>query len=1354
MAMRLLTRTLVTLDRNRRGLRLWDVVVLIMSDARYLVTQERIKIERIKIVGRVGPGLCLMRVIIVTQERIKIVGHGDPVLSLMLVIIVNQEMMKIVGRGDPVLSLMLVIIVNQEMMKIIEERNPDPCLSLLDYLRHKLRQTGSKAACAEGGCGACTVMLSEYDEKTEKVSHFAVLACILPVCCVHGLAVTTVEGIGSTKTRLHPVQKRLAEASGTQCGFCAPGMVMSMYALLRNNPEPSEDQIRRFLDGNVCRCTGYRTILDGFRTFAKPNVTGTKHHSSYDPTQESIFPPELKNKWNFYQGKSLVFKSDSSTWYRPTTLTELLDLKSRHPDAKIAAGNTEISVETHCKGLNYHVFIEVCNVPELRQVSRSPSGITFGSAVTISNVIEALQTVVSDMPEDKTRVFRGFLDVLKWFGNTQIRNVSSIGGNIVTASPLSDLVPMLMSAGATVHVARKGSVCMFFNRLTSTIVGSAIREMAIDPSFYVKYRTTCLDPDDVLLSLTIPTSGKNEFFHGYKQASRKESCVATCNAGMRVVFEDNSDVSLAKRSGNQGNLPAGRGTAIGSGAPVGMCEYRQSLTTSFFYKFYLSVQHALCHQNGIASDIPRHLRSALLDIDYTLPSPSHVYDDVTSCHPADDTGKMYGIQHATGETMFLDDMAPSEGSREREILHVDDMATSEDETLHEYESCEGELFMALVLSKRPHGRLVSVDATEALTLPGVVDFITHKDIPGAKTWGQPGPGEEVFASDVVNVQTIYRLQQHFRSTNTTVGTSIAVSCRGQTIGAIVAESAHAADHAASMVNIVYEDLQYFLTIKEAIEYESFHGAPQTLTNGDPDSAFKTCDHVLEGEARTAPQEHFYLETMGTLVIPGGGDGKMEVYTNTESSSSIQETICKVLGVTSSKVEVKVKNPGGTFCGKQTRILLTCLPAAVAAQKLGRPVRCVLDRHVDMTVTGTRCPTWAHYKVGFDSDGNIIAYSVNVYVNAGMSVDQSRAIRLTNMYKTGDVAHCLELSLFNARRCWEECMIDSQFERRRKEVDKFNSENRWRKRGLSMVPVRLAISSPEDSNQVGVIVQIYLDGSVVISPVGGIPGHDANVKMVQIVSEKLNVPTSFIRTDEARETGTRSFDAGMTTADQWGLAVLDACDILHRRLQPYISVDSSGTWEDLVLVAVNNRVDLTASGVCSTSDRKYFVCGASCSEVEVDCLSGECHVTRTDLVIDVGRNPNQAVDIGHIEGAFMLGYGLYVLEDYQVRPDGVLLTLGPGTYKIPSIGNIPSKMNVHLLNDINKEGTTNESEGVADLSVVLSLSVFFAITDAVKSARADAGSTGRFQLDCPATPETVRMACQDQFTKQVQNHDIK
>ncbi|RXG71937.1 Glyceraldehyde dehydrogenase small chain, partial [Armadillidium vulgare] len=160
----------------------------------------------------------------------------------------------------------------------VEDPCLDPDFTLLQYLREKLRLPGTKYGCGEGGCGACTVMVSKYFPQTGQVKHYTVNACLAPIATMHGLAVTTTEGIGSTRTKLHPVQERLAKAHGSQCGFCTPGFVMSMYTLLRNNPKPSMEEIEENLVGNLCRCTGYRPILEGFRTFTDQdpmNVTNS-----------------------------------------------------------------------------------------------------------------------------------------------------------------------------------------------------------------------------------------------------------------------------------------------------------------------------------------------------------------------------------------------------------------------------------------------------------------------------------------------------------------------------------------------------------------------------------------------------------------------------------------------------------------------------------------------------------------------------------------------------------------------------------------------------------------------------------------------------------------------------------------------------------------------------------------------------------------------------------------------------------------------------------------------------------------------------------------------------------------------
>lgn len=314
-------------------------------------------------------------------------------------------------------------------------------------------------------------MISKIVDRQNKIiRHLAVNACLTPVCSCHGVAVTTVEGIGSIRTKLHPVQERIAKAHGSQCGFCTPGIVMSMYALLRSLPTPTMKDMEIAFQGNLCRCTGYRSIIEGYRTFTqefkcsmgdkccKVNGNGcppnndqddqlfdTNKFSPYDSSQEPIFPPELMIS-NKLDAKSITFSSDSVSWYRPTKLTELLSIKTKHPAAKIVVGNTEVGVEVKFKHFLYPVLVLPTQIPELNEIKIESNGVTFGSAVSLMDMDDTLTKLIKTLPEHETRIFKAIIEMLHYFAGKQIRNVASIGGNIMTGSPISDLIPIFTAA--------------------------------------------------------------------------------------------------------------------------------------------------------------------------------------------------------------------------------------------------------------------------------------------------------------------------------------------------------------------------------------------------------------------------------------------------------------------------------------------------------------------------------------------------------------------------------------------------------------------------------------------------------------------------------------------------------------------------------------------------------------------------------------------------------------------------------------------------------------------------------------------------------------------------------------------
>ncbi|XP_006812474.1 xanthine dehydrogenase/oxidase-like [Saccoglossus kowalevskii] len=1305
-----------------------------------------------------------------------------------------------------------VIYVNG---KKFTDSHVEPETTLLNYIRKKLRLTGSKLSCGEGGCGACTVMLSKYDHVDKKISHYAINACYTPVCSVHGMAITTVEGIGSS-TKLHPVQERLVKAFGLQCGFCSPGMVMSMYTLLRNNPEPTELQIEDCLGGNLCRCTGYRPILEGFKTFAKNGCCGNPsicndsqddknvlNHlfapsdcTPYDPSQELIFPPELQTTDEFHT-KKVLFVGESVDWIRPTSLEELLRLKTEFPAAKLVVGNAEVGFEPRQNNVKT-TLISATHVPELNQIDITDSGITFGSSVTMSRMYDVLKKTSDELPKIRTAIFTSLMNMLELIGDQQLRNVAGIGSHIMSASPLSDINPMLMAAEATlIIVSHKDGT----------------RTIPLDSRFFTAFRNTCLRADDVLVSVTIPCSQKGEYFRGYKvknQVHRRDKDVAMISAGMKVLFEDKSDVIKGINLSFGGTGPTvimatditeriqGRKwddhllrdvqhmllERLKLATEGGFLEYRKNLLQSFFFQFYLHVQNGLSQElaNTVAA-LSSSYKSALTPLEMLPYSSTQMFQDVPSGQSVDDpVGRPImnesSLQLATGEAIFLDDI-----------------------TLE-----EGELHFALVTSKRAHAKIISIDASDATSLVGVRCFVGASDVPGRSAWSVANPDlldEVIFASDEV-------------------------LCVGQVIGGIVADTPQLARKAATLVKVEYEELEHILTVDEAIDKESFMHPIRCLEDGDVNGEFKKSDFVVEGEVRVGGQYHYYMETQCCIAQPKER-GEMIVTVSSQSLTSLQVNVAAALGIPVNKVTCKIRRVGGGFGGKDTSTVNFAMACAVAAKKVGKTVRLVIGRDLDMQTVGLRHPLVGRYKVGFNKDGKLRALESEIFFNAGYSYDLSMLIlevgmhqlhnaymipaykltgklcrtnlqsntsmrgigtlqsmafietvmdtvatkcgvspvkvREINLYKVGDTDHFYQdmPDVMNLKRCWDECLVKSDFHKRRQETDQFNRENRWKKRGLAIVPIKRMTGIPIPfMNQGAALVHIYLDGSVLLTHGGIEIGQGLHTKTIQIASRVLRISSERIHISETStdKVPNAVLTAGSSATDLFGSAVKVACETLMDRLEPFMKENPKGSWEQWVGAAYFNRVSLSTTGFYKypgeigfnwedhrASRLAYnFMYGAACCDVEIDCLTGDHQMRRVDIVMDVGKSLNPALDIGQIEGAFMQGYGLFVVEELRYSQKGELLTRGPGMYKIPCVSDIPRQFNVHLLKGATNPNGIYSAKAIGEPPCLLGVSALVAIRDAISSARSDVGLHGNFKLDCPSTPERIRHACSDDFPK--------
>uniref|UniRef100_A0A8C2HA93 xanthine dehydrogenase n=1 Tax=Cyprinus carpio TaxID=7962 RepID=A0A8C2HA93_CYPCA len=1213
----------------------------------------------------------------------------------------------------------------------------------------------TKLGCAEGGCGACTVMVSKYHPHQNRIIHYAVNACLAPLCSLHHCAVTTVEGIGSVASKLHPVQERIAKAHGSQCGFCTPGIVMSMYALLRNSPQPSMHDIQEAFQGNLCRCTGYRPILEGYRSFTKSGCQDSStlpvqklydqsEFMPLDPTQEIIFPPELMVK---QPQRELRFAGERVLWIQPCSLEELLELKATYPNAKLVVGNTEVGIEMKFKNLLYPVILAPAYIPELNIIQNTQDGIQVGASVTLTVLGDVLRAAVKKLPAHQTEVFKAVLEQLRWFAGQQIRNVA------VCHVPEDSEIKCFMYVSGLVNYWEK-------------------RVIEMDGKFFPGYRKTILKPEEILLSIEIPYTRK--YFSAFKQSPRKEDDIAIVTCGMNVFFKEQSNIVQSIRISYGGMAPVtvlatatcnrllnrqwneelleeactslAEEMSLSPSAPGGMVTYRRTLTISLFYKFFLNVQHKLSLdllKEGVTVEDVRPEYATATEL-FQLDSPSSVqlYQAVPPGYSDDVVGQpimhLSALKQATGEAIYCDDIP----------------------------CYENELHLALVTSTKAHALIKSIDTSDAMAVPGVVAFISAKDIPGSNMTGP------------------------------------VVTCVGHIVGAIVADTQAHAQRAAKAVKISYEELQPVIVTIQVCIYSTFICAHHSKWN-------HLAMHQRFCEMHIGGQEQFYLETNCTLAVPRGEDGEMELFVSTQSASKTQALVAKALGVSANRVVCRVKRMGGGFGGKESRSTILSTVVAVAAHTVKRPVRCMLDRDEDMLVTGGRHPFFGHYKVGYMNNGRVMALEVTLYSNAGNSLDLSLSVsralfhmdnsynipnirgtgyvcktnlpsnsafrgfggpqgmmiaeswmsdvalscglpaeevRRMNMYKEGDFTPFSQrLDNFTIDRCWEECMQLSDFNKRKDAVEQYNRQHRWTKRGLSIIPTKFGISfTAVFLNQAGALVLVYSDGSVLLTHGGTEMGQGLHTKMVQVASKTLGIPCSKIHITET-STNTvpnTSPTAASASSDLNGMAIYNACQTLLQRLQPYKDKNPKGCWEDWVsITAYFDRVHLSANGFYKTPDLgydfetnsgrpfNYFSYGVAVSEVEIDCLTGSHKNLHTSIVMDVGKSLNPALDIGQVEGGFMQGLGLFTLEELRYSPDGYLYTRGPGMYKIPAFGDIPIEL-----------------KAVGEPPLFLAASVFYAIKDAITAARAESNLTGPFRLDSPATPERIRNACEDKFTK--------
>jgi len=395
---------------------------------------------------------------------------------------------------------------------IVEAAGQHPTCTVLDYLREQLHRTGTKEGCAEGDCGACVVLLGELDAGGTAIHYVPVNSCLQLLPTLHGKSVKTVESLRRGNAGLHPVQQALAASHGTQCGFCTPGIVMSLTGLLQTVAKPTRNQINDALSGNLCRCTGYKPIIDAAQKASEAPADQLKIDDGADLPllrqlrRESVQPPVLRS-------------ADGQEFFTPTTLAALADYLTQHPDATLLAGSTEIGLQVNKQFARPGRIVYLGGVDALRQVEDRDTFWRIGAQVSLTSV---QQLVAAAYPD--------FAEVLRRFGSPPIRSTATLAGNIANGSPIGDSMPCLLALGASLQLRR----------------GDSTRALALD-NFYTGQKKNALQSGEFIWAVDLPKPAPGQVFRAHKISKRFDQDIsATCCAfSYRLVEGKFSQVRLA-----------------------------------------------------------------------------------------------------------------------------------------------------------------------------------------------------------------------------------------------------------------------------------------------------------------------------------------------------------------------------------------------------------------------------------------------------------------------------------------------------------------------------------------------------------------------------------------------------------------------------------------------------------------------------------------------------------------------------------------------------------------------------------------------------------------------------------------
>ncbi len=1256
--------------------------------------------------------------------------------------------------------------------------NVSPNTTLLEFLRATGR-TGTKEGCAEGDCGACSVAILDRDSNG-KPTYRAINSCIVPVCLLAGREIVTVEGVAGEKTA-HPVQRTMVECHGSQCGYCTPGFVMSLFEGYYRQDTLTGDKLDDQLCGNLCRCTGYRPIRD-----AAAEAFAARKNGESDPFRDRLNSD--------VQLVPLDFEAFGEKFIRPSSIAGLLRVLRENPTARLIAGATELGLDITKRFKKFPVLISVEAVEELRRIESGAESWRIGAAATLTQIEEAVAPEYPVLGE-----------MLRVFGSRQIRNRATMGGNIVTASPIGDSAPVLLALDASVVLASEK--------------GERTLPMA---EFFVSYRKTALAPGEILKEIIVPRhTHTRQLARWFKVSKRREMDISTVAACFVLRLDDQNKIAYARLA--YGGVAATPIRALKTEAALigkpwtqetvsqvandlreeftpisdvrGSAQYRRNLIESLVTKFFAETSKGSAASKIAEQTFPNLLKPAAVK---DLPHES-------------------AHKHVTGEAVYTDDFGVRKG-----MLEV-------------WPVCA------------PHAcaKILKRDSSVAKTMPGIAAVLLAEDVPGLNDVGAVRHDEilladkEVFFHGQIVALVVGDSQEACRNAAAKVVVEYEPLAPILTIEDAIAQgSFHTEPNFIKRGDVTTGLASSPNTLEGQFSFagqEHFYLEMQAACAepGEDGSMFviSSTQHPSEVQHIVA---HLLHVSVNHVVVQsprmGGGFGGKET-----QAATFAALAALAAAKTRRPVRVRVnRDLDMMLTGKRHPFLAKfkvgydddghLLSAKIElfsnggwSLDLSLPVTDRAMFHLDNAyyvpnvefsgrVAKTNLASNTAFRGFGGPQGMLIIEEIIDRIARALGLPPE-IVRERNLYRgsgeTNTTHYGQEIEDNRIQRVWQELKKGSQFENRRAHIDEWNATSPHRKRGLAMTPVKFGISfTLTHLNQAGALVLIYQDGTVQVNHGGTEMGQGVHTNIAMVAAKELGIAVGNIRvmptsTDKVPNTSATAASCG---TDLNGMAVKNACETLRERLAPIavellsaklkrdvlvsdlvfekgvvfakrlpapsvavtntndrcdsdeVSGVDSITFCELVTQAYFKRVSLSATGYYRTPqihyDRvkgkgkpfHYFAVGAAVAEVEVDGLTGMSRVLRVDILHDAGDSINVGINRGQIEGGFVQGMGWLTCEELVWDDKGRLLTHSPDTYKIPAIGDMPQQFNVSFLSNAAQPNTIHGSKAVGEPPLMLAISVREAIRDAVAAFGA---KRKQVPLSSPATCEAIFMVIQRQ-----------